>query len=185
MTKVFIGGSRRTSRLNTHIRERLDGIMERGGSIIVGDANGADKALQEYLHGKHYRNVEIFCTEGVCRNNIGNWPKRDIPANTSKRDAQFYSVKDRAMAQEATTGIMMWDGQSVGTLLNIFRLLMLDKKAVLYAVKEKRFLEFNCQIDWEIFLQKRDMDLQKNVEKRKKLEPGQVSNQIQMSFVER
>ena len=57
MTKVFIGGSRRVSRFNAQIRERLDNIMEKGFPIVMGDANGADKAVQQYLHSKHYQNV--------------------------------------------------------------------------------------------------------------------------------
>jgi hypothetical protein len=49
MTKVFIGGSRRLSQLNKDLKGRLDNIVERGFTVIVGDANGADKAVQRYL----------------------------------------------------------------------------------------------------------------------------------------
>ena len=58
MTKVFIGGSRRASRINTQLRKRLDNIIERGFPILIGDANGADKVIQQYLHIRHYQNVE-------------------------------------------------------------------------------------------------------------------------------
>ena len=118
MTKVFIGGSRRASRLNAHVHERLDNIMARGFPIVIGDANGADRAVQQYLHSKHYRNVEVFCSGESCRNNVGDWHTRHIPVGAEQtRRPNSYSAKDRIMAQEATVGLMMWDGKSVGTLL--------------------------------------------------------------------
>ncbi len=178
MTKVFIGGSRRASRINTQLRKRLDNIIERGFPILIGDANGADKAIQQYLHGKHYQSVEVFCSGGICRNNIGNWQTRSIPVDTRNRDAQFYSAKDRVMAQEATVGLMMWDGKSVGTLLNLFRLLNLKKKAVIYTVPEKQFLEFRNWVQWKKFLESQDIGLRYKIEQRTKLETTQESQQL-------
>ena len=184
MTTVFIGGSRRASRLNAHVQRRLDTIIEREFPIIVGDANGADKAVQQYLHGRGYRNVEVFCSGETCRNNVGDWPTRNIPVANRKRDAQFYSAKDRAMAQEATVGLMLWDGKSVGTLLNLFRLLRLNKKAVTYNVPEKKFQEFRNQVEWENFLRNQDTGLRRKIEQRTELEIAQESKQFQMSFPE-
>ncbi len=182
MTIVFIGGSRRASRLNKHVQKRLDNIIEREFPIIIGDANGADKAIQAYLHGKHYRNVEVFCSGKICRNNVGDWRTRNIPVDTRKRDAQFYSAKDRVMAQKATIGLMLWDGKSVGTLLNLFRLLRLNKKAVIYNVPEKKFQEFRNQVEWENFLESRDIGLRRKIEQLAELETTQESKQFQMSF---
>ena len=119
MTKVFIGGSRHVSRLNAQVRKRIDNIIEKEFPILIGDANGADKAVQQYLHSNHYKNVEVFCSDGICRNNIGDWEIRSISVGTRKRNVQFYSAKDRIMAQEATFGLMLWDGKSIGTLLNV------------------------------------------------------------------
>lgn len=184
MTKVFIGGSRRASRLNEHVHERLDNIMARGFPIIIGDANGADRAVQQYLHSKHYRNVEVFCSGENCRNNVGDWRTRHIPVAADKRGAQFYSAKDRIMAQEATVGLMMWDGKSIGTLLNLFRLLNLNKKAVVYAVREKSFREFRRPIEWKNFLESQEAGLQRKVEQRTRLEPIREGMQPPMSFLD-
>ena len=49
MKRVFIAGSRRLSRLPSEVRQRLDEMIRRGLSILVGDANGADKAVQAYF----------------------------------------------------------------------------------------------------------------------------------------
>ena len=77
---------------------------------MVGDANGADKAVQQYLSQKGYKRVIIFCTEGTCRNNLGNWPTRTIRAeNPARRDFEFYRAKDRAMTEEADYGLMLWE----------------------------------------------------------------------------
>jgi hypothetical protein len=184
MTKVFIGGSRHASRLNAQIRRRLDIIIEKELPIIIGDANGADKAVQEYLHGKHYQNVEVFCSDGICRNNVGNWQTRNIAAGMRTRDAQFYSVKDRAMAIEATVGLMVWDGKSLGTLLNLFRLLRLNKKAVIYNLPDRKFQEFRSLHEWATFLAGRDIELRRRVEQRTMLEVGSTTGSLQTSFLD-
>ncbi len=72
MTTVFIGGSRAISRLNNIIREKLDGLINRQCLIFVGDANGADKAVQQHLLSRGYRHVLVYCMNH-CRNNIGDW----------------------------------------------------------------------------------------------------------------
>ena len=49
MKAVFIGGSRRISRLNAEVRSRLDRIVDQKLPVLVGDANGADRSVQQYL----------------------------------------------------------------------------------------------------------------------------------------
>lgn len=151
MKKVFLGGSRNVTRLNKHIRSRLDNIIEKQIPVVVGDANGADKALQTYLSSKQYANVEVFCSEGSCRNNVGRWRVRAIPAGSRSRGFSFYTAKDRAMAQEADLGFMVWDGKSTGTLVNVYLLLSDHKIAVLYSVPDKRFCELRTADDWRDF----------------------------------
>ena len=41
MTKVFIAGSRRLSRLNADVKRRIDTMIETGFTILVGDAEPA------------------------------------------------------------------------------------------------------------------------------------------------
>jgi len=170
MTKVFVGGSRHVSRLNAAVRKRLDNITSKNFCILVGDANGADKAVQLYLRSKKYQNVEVFCTEGVCRNNIGNWELRPVPAGTRERNAEFYSAKDRVMAKEATIGLMLWDGKSIGTLMNVYRLLKLRKKAVIYTVPDEEFTEFRTNDEWHSFIARRDSGIQEKLKQRASLE---------------
>lgn len=185
MTKVFIGGSRRVSRLNAPIRARLDRIIENGLPVIIGDANGADKAVQEYLKSKNYLNVEVFCSGHVCRNNIGNWKQRNISSSSRTKTFDFYATKDRTMADDATVGFMVWDGKSKGTLLNVFRLLKQRKKAVLYNAAEKRFYELKGLAHWEELISHCDGELRTKVEQQAALEDQQHSPVSPQSFKSR
>ena len=139
MTKIFFGGSRRISRLNRAVEERTDNILSNGYMILVGDANGADKAMQQYLAGKKYRNVLVFCMGDMCRNNIGSWRTRNIHVDRSKRDFNYYSAKDAIMSHEADYGFMLWDGKSKGTLNNMLNLCEGNKKVLVYFSGTKSF----------------------------------------------
>jgi hypothetical protein len=166
MNKVFIGGSRRISRLNLEVRKRIDRIIEKHLSVVIGDANGADKAVQNYLKSRQYDQVEVFCVEGSCRNNAGNWPLRPIPALNARKDFTYYETKDKAMADEASLGFMIWDGKSIGTLMNVFRLLSQHKKVVVYAVPVKEFSNLRNEADWNRFLMRFGNDLRRRIERR-------------------
>jgi hypothetical protein len=152
MTKVFIGGSRRISRLSADVRRRIDRIIEQGFPVLVGDANVADKAVQKYLHDRGYQAVEVFCSNGECRNNLGKWPIRAVATGQSRRDFDYYAAKDEQMAEEASVGLMIWDGRSAGSLANAARLLRQNKKVVVYAAPSKQFLTLGAETDWERLL---------------------------------
>lgn len=152
MMKVFIGGSRRVSRLDEQVRGRLDEIIRKQLPVIIGDANGADKAVQDYFRPCGYDQVEVFCTEGRCRNNMGNWKVRPVPAPDSrKHDFEYYAAKDRLMAEEGSIGFMLWDGKSRGTLANVLRLIELGKKVVVYLAPSKQFTTLRNMSDWDQF----------------------------------
>ncbi|MBQ3423069.1 MAG: hypothetical protein IJH34_15770, partial [Romboutsia sp.] len=60
--KVFIGGPRSISRLNKLVKERLLNITNNSLTILVGDANGADKAMQNFCNDLKYSNVQVFAS---------------------------------------------------------------------------------------------------------------------------
>lgn len=143
MNSVFVAGSRGISRLNPEIRERLDNILKQNLTILVGDASGADKAVQKHLAISRYSKVEVYCMD-VCRNNIGNWQThRHVAELGSKRDRYYYGIKDMAMARDADCGFMLWDGKSKGTLTNIINLLNVGKKTLLYLSSKRQFLKLS------------------------------------------
>jgi hypothetical protein len=139
MKKVFIGGSRKLSKINNEIKQRLDNIIKQNFTILIGDANGIDKSVQIYLSIKEFKNVYVFCTGEKCRNNIGGWDVRHIDTNLSKKGYEFYILKDIEMAKEADYGLMIWDGQSKGTLNNIMNLIKYNKKCLLFVTIDNTF----------------------------------------------
>jgi hypothetical protein len=152
MKKVFIGGSRRISRLDTEVTRRIDQMIERELDILIGDANGADKAVQAYLSERQYPNVVVFCTGGQCRNNVGGWPVTSVPAPHRIRDFRFFTAKDAAMALEADVGLMLWDGQSAGTIVNVARMVVANKPVVVYISLKKDFSTIRSHSDLEALL---------------------------------
>lgn len=170
MTTIFVGGSRRVSRLDAAVRGRLDTIMEKHFPVIVGDANGADRAVQRYLHDKGYQQVEVFCSGTDPRNNLGHWQIRQIEVAPRDKGFRFYVAKDRAMAREADFGLMIWDGKSTGTLLNVLRLLRQEKKVVLYDVPGHRVLDLKTGDDWRGFVAALDPELRGEMERKADIE---------------
>lgn len=147
MTTVFIAGSRAVSRLNSQITERIDNIIKQGFTVLVGDANGADKAVQSYLAKRQYQNVVVHCMD-VCRNNLGGWTTQHHHAPSHlRRDRHYYEIKDKAMASHSTCGFMLWDGRSKGTLANVINLLNAHKNVLLYLRAKKSFLKLGSLDD--------------------------------------
>lgn len=140
MTNVFLGGSRRISRLSPEIRQRIDNILSKEFAVLVGDAHGADKAIQKYLAEKGYRNVTVFCSGKECRNNVGKWKTELVATNRTARDFRYYAEKDARMSDDADYGFFLWDGKSKGTLHNIIRLLTRNRSALVYLSARKTFL---------------------------------------------
>ena len=174
VTKVFIGGSRPISRLDADVKRRIDRIIEQRLPVLVGDANGADKAVQEYLRSKSYDLVEVFCSGDSCRNNTGGWPMRTVPVPKSgkRKDFSFYATKDRAMADEASVGLMLWDRESVGTVMNVLRLIRHHKKVVIYVAPDHEFVDVKNESDWEQFLARCADELKQRIEKEAVVEQG-------------
>ena len=149
---VFVAGSRQISRLPAEVKSRIDTMVEKGFTILVGDANGADKAVQRYLGNKTYPNVLVHCMEGHCRNNIGHWPTRQIHAPRGVRGFAYYLLKDLAMADAAEYGLMLWDGKSKGTIHNVVSLSRRNKLVVVYVAPTKSFQTVRALEDLKIVL---------------------------------
>jgi hypothetical protein len=147
MTKVFIAGSRRLSRLNADVKRRIDTMIEKDFTILVGDANGADKAVQRYLAEKGYYNVIVHCMAGHCRNNIADWPVREVAGPTRARGLSYYAAKDQAMVDDATYGLMLWDGESKGTLNSVINMIPQGKPVVVYLAPKRTFQNLHSPDD--------------------------------------
>ena len=138
--KVFIAGSRALTRLNEPLRRRLDRIMAEQFAILIGDASGADKAVQVYLAAKEYETVTVYCTGPRCRNNLRPWPIKTVAPPPGVRSGfDYYAAKDQAMAADASHGLMIWDGESRGTFTNVVNLVAQHKPVIVYLSHARAF----------------------------------------------
>jgi hypothetical protein len=152
MKKVFIGGSRRLFHLYKEIQRRLETLMEEQAVILIGDANGADKAVQRYFLNRGYDKIQIFCMAGNCRNNIGNWEVKEVTGPKGKKDFSYHALKDQKMADEASNGLMLWDGKSKGALANVYRLIKQGKPVEVYHAAHKEIITLTDKKSWDHFL---------------------------------
>ncbi len=139
---IFIGGSISIESLDNRVTEALDNIMRQGWNIIVGDAHGVDCLIQIYCHSNNYKRVTIYASNGIVRNNIGDWEIKSIEIPHGIYGRAFYTQKDIAMTTDCDIAFMVWDGKSKGTLANIERAVMYGKRAYVYLTDEKKIKQY-------------------------------------------
>src|SRR5262249_36698120 len=166
MNTIFIGGSRHVSRLPPEVRKRLDNVVASGHRVIIGDANGADRAVQKHFHEMHYDKVTVFCSGSTPRNNLGTWVIHQVDAPKNAKGFPFYAAKDREMAREADFGLMIWDGKSPGTVLNLLRLAIAGKIAVLFNVPNDDVVNIKSVDAWRNFFAHCSDELRRDVKER-------------------
>jgi len=139
MTTVFIAGSMNIKRLDPKVKERLDNIVASEFDVVVGDADGVDTSIQQYLLGLGSSKITVYCSGSSPRNNVGEWAVSVVKTKHSEGSRAFYTAKDLVMAEVADFGLMIWDAKSTGTLSNVIELLTRKKKTVIFVNKEKSF----------------------------------------------
>ena len=140
MTTVFIAGSIKIKHLDRKFKERIDKIITSGFDVIVGDADGADTAIQSYLYERGSNKTTVYCSGPRPRNNVGKWPTHSVSSNLSPGSRAYFTAKDVAMAEAADYGLMMWDAASTGTLSNVIELISRKKKSAVFVNKSKEFV---------------------------------------------
>ena len=156
MTTVFLSGSRKIGRIGDEVRGRLENMVQNGLTIVAGDANGADKAMQSCLHELGYPDVTVYFVGAAPRNNVGHWATRNVPVEANLSGREFYARKDQEMAKVADFGFVLWDGKSPGSVQNMFCLLRQNKTVVVYLAPEKRFYNFKTEDELLDVLEKCD-----------------------------
>lgn len=147
--KIFIAGPRAVSKLNSEVIMRLENIINNDFFVLVGDANGIDKAIQKYYDERKYQNVIVYAAGEQVRNNIGNWNTTKVKATNGIKGFDFYALKDKQMAIDADYGLMIWNGKSKGTFNNIINLVKLNKIVLLYLIPNKKFYKIQNMNDIE------------------------------------
>ena len=148
--KIFISGSLTLNMLPPEVKESIKKAIKKNYKILIGDAKGIDKTVQNYLKVLGYKNVVIYYIGDSPRNiSDTDWKSVRVPIennplfiknNRYTREAQM--VKDKAMSDNADTGLVVWKDSSInrfgkisvskGTLNNIYRLLTSNKLVGIY-----------------------------------------------------
>lgn len=139
MTTVFIAGSINIKHLDPLVQTRLMNVIAQDYQVLVGDADGADSAIQRFLHENHASHVTVYCAGDKPRNNLGEWAVNPVKTYHAKGTRAFFTAKDLAMAEVADYGLMIWDTKSTGTLNNVIELLTRKKNALVFINKDKAF----------------------------------------------
>ncbi|MEG4960284.1 MULTISPECIES: hypothetical protein [unclassified Microcoleus] len=116
MTKiVMVSGSRSITDIRPGLQS-INRIMELNFSIILGDAPGVDKLVQEYLRNSNYLDVKVYFALWS-----GNGKPRNVTGFQTVGVAGSYVDRDKAMCSICDYGLALWDGISLGTKDNIDR----------------------------------------------------------------
>lgn len=135
--KIFIAGARSIVTADPYVISKLHSICDKHFDVLIGDCSGVDTVVQSFFAGCSYPKVTVYASNGKARNNVGGWYTKDIRVPTTVRGFEFFRQKDIAMANDADIGFMIWDGESRGTLYNIFTLAEQNKAVLVYLPKRQ------------------------------------------------
>ena len=134
--KVFIGGSKTIGKLSENAAKTIAEVCGDGHEILIGDCYGADWAVQRFLAERKYENVTVFTACPRARNNIGGWLERRIV--TEQVGFPAHRAKDKVMIEDCDFAIMIWDGKTKGTGMNIDELNRIEKRVILLGMQERK-----------------------------------------------
>ena len=109
--------------LPVEVKERIDRAIERGMTIIVGEAAGANRLYQDYLKAKDYRNVVVGHAIRL-RYNAGNWKDVQYGKNLKERE--------RKMIEDCDSAVVIWMNNSSVIANDLEILKRLGKPTFLY-----------------------------------------------------
>ena len=137
---VFISGSSKTQdksseyyrkQLPKDIRTEIDGYIKRGDKILVGDAPGIDRQVQNYLNKKGYSNVVVYGPGKSVRYSANKkWKTKPVDApEFEPMSPEWLRKKDIAMTNDSTKGlaVVLENGGAKATRNNVQRLIEQSK----------------------------------------------------------
>lgn len=150
---LFVSGSSKTQNKETGfyrrnlpsgVRKELKKSMKSGDKIIVGDAPGVDRQVQDYLNKKKYKNVEVYGpgNKEVRYNANKKWKTNLVDAPQYKEGTdEWRAQKDIVMSNKATKGLaVVIENGAQATRNNIERLKKSGKDVSVYELSGKTWL---------------------------------------------
>lgn len=144
---VFVSGSSKTQtkdspyyrkKLPKGVTDSLDKHMKKNDKIVVGDAPGIDRQVQDYLKSKKYKNVEVYGPGKQVRYSADDsWKTNPIDSDYEEGSKEWLAEKDKMMSQVATEGIaIVLPEGSKATRKNIDRLIEQNKKVDIFELNQ-------------------------------------------------
>lgn len=145
---VFISGSSKTTDkesgyyrqdLPDKVKSEIDKNIAKGNKIIVGDAPGIDRQVQNYINSKNYKNIEIYGPGKQVRYSANEkWKTIPIDApEFEEYSKEWLAKKDIVMSKLADFGIAVTlDNGSTATKNNIERMKNMGKNVKEYMLYE-------------------------------------------------
>ena len=156
--RVFVSGSSKTQfddnpyyrkELPKPIRDELDKFVKESAGIIVGDAPGIDRQVQNYLKSLNYQNVTVYGPGKQVRYNANpKWATRPIDAPEFEEGSkEWLAKKDIAMTNDSTEGLaVILDEGAKATRKNVARMKEQGKEVKVYELS-KEAQEFDHWVD--------------------------------------
>lgn len=123
---LFVSGSSKTQdpesewylkKLPKDVRKELKKSIRKGDTIIVGDAPGIDRQVQDFLNKKRYDRVEVYGPGKQVRYSANSkWKTNPIDdPDHPEGSKEWLAKKDQAMTDAATKGMAVVLANSDGT----------------------------------------------------------------------
>lgn len=146
---VFISGSSKTQnkdksnpyyrkRLSKELKAEIDKLIEESANIVVGDAPGIDRQVQNYLNKKVYKNVEVYGPGKKVRYTANKkWKTNPIDSDYEPMSSEWLALKDIKMSEIATEGLaVILDDGATATRNNIKRMNSMGKSVKVYELNK-------------------------------------------------
>jgi len=164
--KLFISGSKSILKLEKSSIKLIERALQNKHQILIGDADGIDRIIQEYLKNAGYSDVTVYCVESNCRNNIGGWNTKNIPSKIKSKGFRYYVQKDLAMAQDGDVAFMIWDRKSAGTLNNVLNMLELSKPSTVVEAHDGKIIQIQTINDFKKLIDFCDINTKNRLDKK-------------------
>ena len=143
---LFVSGSSKTQTVESpyyrkelpkEIQKELDDSISRNEKIVVGDAPGIDRQVQDYLNNKHYSNVEVYGPGKEVRYSANaKWKTNAIDdPDHEPYSKEWLAKKDEFMTNAADRGLaVILDEGAAATRNNVRRLVDQNKEVKVYSL---------------------------------------------------
>ena len=146
-SRLFVSGSSKTQdKTSTYFRDLPDEVknvlkeyMNKKASILVGDAPGVDRQVQDFLKQEGYKKVVVYSPGTEARYRADErWKNKTYDSNYEPYSSEWLAKKDKAMSRSATEGLAITlDEGSKATRNNIARLDAKGKPVKEYQLSKK------------------------------------------------